>query len=430
MQILGAGNRGESNAAGDAESSARPVAYLVSRYPAVNHTFILREIRGLRARGLDIRVASVLEADRPPEGMSADEREEARRTFYIRPAGVGAAIAAAVRVLTSRPAGFFRGLAFAVRSSRWNLLTLARHLRYFSEALVAGSWMERERIARLHTHFASTPALFTSLVFPIELSVTVHGPDEFTDPTGFLLPEKVAAARFVIAISSYGRGQLMRFSSPKHWRKLHVVRLGVDPAEFVPQERRAKRDGPFEIICVGRLAPVKAQLLLIEACAALIAEGRDVLLRLVGDGPSRADLEAAAARLRIQDRVVFHGALSHDRVLDLYLAADAFALASFAEGIPVVLMEALALELPCIATSIMGVPELIRDGCEGLLVPPSDVAAVAKGIERLIDDPELRNRLGSAGRAKVLQDYNLERNITRLGEYFQTRLNEELSKNR
>jgi glycosyltransferase involved in cell wall biosynthesis len=209
----------------------------------------------------------------------------------------------------------------------------------------------------------------------------------------------------------------MRFASPEDWCKLHVVRLGVDPREYVPTPK-PPGSGSFEIICVGRLAPVKAQLLLIEACALLAAKGRDVLLRLVGDGPSRRDLEAAATRLGVASRVVFHGALSHDRVLELYRAADLFALASFAEGIPVVLMEALALGLPCVATAIMGVPELIRDDHEGLLIAPSDTKALTEGIERLIDDPELRNRLAIAGRAKVLQDYDLQRNISQLAAYF------------
>ena len=407
--------------AGAGKERSAPLAYLVSQYPAVNHTFILREIRGLRELGLDVRVASILGPDRPPERMSAEEREEMAATFYIRPAGLGSVIGACARAFFTRPAGFCKGAVLAIRLSRWSLLALLRHLRCLTEAAAAGLWMHRQAAGRMHTHFASTPALLVSAMFGIEFSATIHGPDEFTDPSGFLLPEKVAAARFIVAISSYGRSQLMRVSRPCDWDKLGVARLGVDTREFAPEPRipdSGNRGRAFELISVGRLAPVKAQRLLLEACSLLAAKQRRILLRLVGDGPLRGELEQAAVRLGLQDGVVFHGALSHDRVLELYRSADAFALASFAEGIPVVLMEAMALAIPCVATWVMGVPELIRDREEGLLVAPSDVNGLADAIERLMDDPSLRTRLGAAGREKVLREYDLRRNVASLADFF------------
>jgi colanic acid/amylovoran biosynthesis glycosyltransferase len=390
----------------------------VSQYPAVNHTFILREIRGLRSLGMDVRVASVLAPDRDVAGMSPEEREEAASTFYIRPKGVAGALLAIGRALLSRPQPFFAGLTLAIRSSRWNLLTVVRHFRFFSEALMTGFWMRELEIDHLHSHFASTSGLFAQAIFPIRFSATIHGPGEFDDPIGFLLPEKTRAAQLVVAISSYGKSQLMRFSSYSDWPKLTVVRLGVDTAEFAPVPSDDRGAAPFEVICVGRLAPVKAQHVLLEACADLIRRGRPLLLRLVGGGPDRKELEGLAESLGIAASVVFHGALSHDRVLELYRSADVFALASFAEGIPVVLMEAMALAIPCVATAITGIPELIENGVHGLLVPPSDAVALSDSIERLMDDQALGQRLAQAAREKILREYDLRRNIEALAEAF------------
>jgi colanic acid/amylovoran biosynthesis glycosyltransferase len=396
----------------------KPLAYLVSQYPAVNHTFIMREIRGLRQLGIDVRVASVRAPDRSPDRMSEDEREEAGSTYYIRPKGIGAAIRTSLRGLLSMPGPFFSTLAFAIRSSRWNVRSMLQHLRFFSEAVMTGFWMKELGIEHLHTHFASTVALFTGAMFPIKFSATIHGSGEFEDPAGFLMRDKVRAAHLIIAISSYGRSQVMRSSTPRDWGKISVVRLGVNMNEFAPSEKNARRPGPFEVICVGQLAPAKGQHILLRACASLIRDGHPLLLRLVGDGPDRKDLEESAAALGISGSVIFHGAQSHNRVLELYRQADAFVLASFAEGVPVVLMESMALELPCVATAITGVPELIRNEVEGLLVPASDADALAKAMVRLMDDPALGRSLGMAGRKKIAADYNLSRNIELLAETF------------
>ncbi len=367
---------------------------------------------------MNIQVISVLGPDRSPDKMSPEEKEELASTFYVRPRGFWAVATAFGRGLVARPQGLIAGLVLAIRSSRWSLVVLARHLRFVGEALITGFRMQSLGISHLHTHFASTPALFAQAIFPIRLSATIHGPDEFTDPYGFLIQEKVRAADLVVAISNYGRSQLMRFSDPVDWPKLAVARLGVDSCEFAPAPRQAKESGPFEVICVGRLAPAKAQQVLLQACALLRDKGRTVLLRLVGHGPDRDSLEKAAERFGISQHVIFHGALSHDRVLELYRSADCFALASFAEGVPVVLMEAMALEIPCIATVITGIPELIENGREGILVSPSDPAALSGAIERLIVDPELRICLGKAGRAKILREYELARNIQCLSGAF------------
>ena len=197
--------------------------------------------------------------------------------------------------------------------------------------------------------------------------------------------------------------------------------LGVDLIVFSPRPFR-ENPAPFEVICVGRLAPAKAQQILIQATETLVKEGYDVRLRLVGDGPDRHRLEQYVTACKLSKHVVFEGALNQDRVRELYRQADIFALASFAEGVPVVLMEAMAMEIPCVATCITGIPELIRDGLDGLLVPPSDASALAEAIARLMDDANLRRRLGLAGRRRVLEKYDLTRNTERQARLFRQRI--------
>jgi glycosyltransferase involved in cell wall biosynthesis len=213
----------------------------------------------------------------------------------------------------------------------------------------------------------------------------------------------------------------MKLSPPAHWSKLEISPLGVDPTAFSPRPFRA-RPSPFEILCVGRLVPAKGQHILVDAVAELVRAGQAVRLRFVGDGPDRGSLETQVAALGLVEQVVFEGAVNQDRIRAIYAEADCFALASFAEGIPVVLMEAMAMEIPCVTTFITGHPELIRDGIDGLLVPPSNVQALAEAIAGLIADPERRRRLGEAGRRRVMAKYDLETNTQRLAAIFRRRL--------
>jgi glycosyltransferase involved in cell wall biosynthesis len=259
--------------------------------------------------------------------------------------------------------------------------------------------------------------------FPFGFSMTVHGPDEFYDVPGYSLAQKVAEARFVCAIGSYARSQLMKASEASEWDKIEVTPLGVDPAIFAPRPEPPVADC-FEVICVGRLVPAKGQHILLRAIELLRGEGRKARLRLVGDGPDRKSLEAATGARSISECVIFEGAVNQDRIRALYEQAHAFALASFAEGIPVVLMEAMAMEIPCVTTWITGIPELIRDSIDGLLVPPSDHLALARALARLMDEPGLRSDIGKAGRRRVMEKYSLHANVARLAEVYFARIQE------
>jgi glycosyltransferase involved in cell wall biosynthesis len=400
------------------------LAYLVSRYPAVSHTFILREVLSLREHGIEIEVASINPPDRPTENLTKEERDEAAKTFCVKKAGVAGALIAQARIFTQKPVCYLRGLAFAIRLGGSDPAKVAMSLFYFVEAAMIAHWMQRKAMDHLHVHFATpaaTVALILARMCPIRFSLTVHGPDEFYDVPGYHLTQKVESASFICAIGLYARSQLMKVSPVQHWDKIEISPLGVDSECFTPRPFRAAPE-LFEVLCVGRLVAAKGQHILLRAMHEMARAGYKVLVRFVGDGPDRKALESEAARLGIAQYVRFEGAVNQDRIREFYRTADVFALASFAEGIPVVLMEAMAMEVPCVTTWITGVPELIRHEVDGLLVAPSDAAGLAQAISRMIGDDDLRKRLGEAGRQRVREKFDLDRNVRHLAEIFTRRL--------
>jgi glycosyltransferase involved in cell wall biosynthesis len=401
----------------------RRIAYLVSKYPDFSHTFILREVLALRQRGFEIEVASINDAP-APEKLTQVEREEAAHTFYVKRSGAEGVLRAAWWMLSYKPAGLLRGLAYAFKLGHEDPFRTARCLFYFLEALLLAKWMRERSITHLHVHFATpaaTVGLILTHVVPVTFSMTVHGPDEFYDVSTYFLAEKIEAAKFIVCISYFAQSQLMKLTSGGNWHKFDIARLGVDTSQFSPRPFRAS-PAPFQILCVGRLVSAKGQRILIKAVEQLLKAGHNLHLQLVGDGPDRVDLETLVTLRGLSGTVTFAGIVNQENIRAFYQNADAFAIASFAEGIPVVLMEAMAMEIPCVATRITGIPELIEDGVDGLLVAPSDIAGMAAAIERLIASPELRESLGKAGRIRVQREYELAASAERLSEVFAARL--------
>jgi colanic acid/amylovoran biosynthesis glycosyltransferase len=400
------------------ESSDHPIkiAYLLSQYPAVNHVFMLREVRLLRHLGFEIHVASIRGPDRDVAVMTDAEREETRSTFYVKGAGPFRIIAAHLQTLLSRPVSYLRGLFGAAGNGPSGLL-------YFAEAVVTGHWMKSHGLSHLHTHYASTVGVMTARIFPVTFSVTFHGPVEFQNPGGSRLAEKVQASLFACAISQYGVGQLMYACNHTQWPKLELTLLGVDPSGFAPRPFR-QSPSPFQILCVGRLAPVKGQHLLIGAIDSLVRAGRQIRLRFAGDGPDRQTLRQDVQNRGLAAHVLFEGNVNQDRLRELYRESDALVLSSFAEGLPVVLMEAMAMEIPCVAPWINGIPEIITHEVDGLMVPPGNPQALASAIGRLMDDAELRRALGQRSRLKILEKFDLHRNTEHLGDIFRRRLSQ------
>jgi colanic acid/amylovoran biosynthesis glycosyltransferase len=400
------------------------IAYLVSEYPGISHTFILREVRGLRALNFDIRVASINTPDRSSCEMAREERLEFATTFYVKRAGLRAFAMVHLRTLLDRPISYFKGLFFAISLGGSDCGRIALAICYFVEAVMVGQWMKAGRMNHLHVHFAtaaSTVGLIASRIFPIGFSFTVHGPDEFYDVTNYRMREKIAGASFVVCIGYFARSQMMKLSPFSQWDKFEIAPLGVDSEVFRPDQ--SERLGEhFEVLSVGRLVSAKGQQILVASVDLLVKRGRPIHLRMVGDGPDRKSLESEVARRGLCDRITFEGSINQDDIRELYSAADAFVLASFAEGIPVVLMEAMAMEIACISTAIAGIPELIRNGIDGLLVEPSDEQALAAAIESLIIDFAMRRRLAAAGRSRVIEKYNLNHNVAQLAHIFANHL--------
>ncbi len=401
-------------------TTAPALAYLVSRYPAISHTFILREIQHLRALGHSIHTVSVNEPDRPAEAMETYERQEAQATFYVKAQGIWGALSALMHWLVKSPVSLFQTLRTGMQLGKNGSWFFG--LAYVAEAALVARWMQQHGLKHLHVHFGSVGATVGVLVKALtacHLSYTIHGPDEFDDVSGQHLGLKMRQADQVVCISQFAKGQLMRISHPDDWAKLKVCRLGVDPAQFryrpspiAPETNRAR------LLCVGRLSSAKAQMLLVQACARLRDEGLDFSLTLVGDGPDRSRIAQAVSALALSDRVELTGSLNQLAVRAQLAQADIFVLPSLAEGIPVVLMEAMSSGVPCVSTPVNGIPELISHDQTGLLATPGDLDSLAAQLRRLIQAPYLRGKLAQAARAKVLADFDLPRNVAQLSRIF------------
>jgi colanic acid/amylovoran biosynthesis glycosyltransferase len=388
------------------------VLYLIGQFPAINHSYLLAEVRHLRTLGLEVSVASVSPPDRPMEKLSADEREEAARTFYIKSMPAIEAAFQNLSELLQHPLRYLRGLMFALGLGCSSPKRVIYHAAYFAEAILVGRYMRQHAISHVHASFSATVALIISRTFPVTMSFGVYGFGELHNPSETHLTELIQGARFVRPNSRHGRGQLMLSSHRDEWSKLVYVPLGINAGDFAPGPPRAISVPP-NLLCVGRLAPEKGQALLLEAIAALKSEGRPVHLRLVGDGPDRMWLENRAAELGIVANVEFFGWVDQGRLMVLYAETDVFVLSSLAEGIPMVLMEAMALQIPCVAPCITGIPELIEHGVDGMLFAVADVEDLTKKIRDLLDSPELCAQIGRQARARVVRDYDMARNTER-----------------
>ena len=403
------------------------VAYLTGNYPAVSHTFIAREIRALRDLGVEVVPFSLHRPD-PSELLSDEDRAEAAVTRNVQPPEWREVIAAHATGLVRHPVRYLRTFAAAQRLSPPGLRPRLWHLFYFAEAILMWRWLRRAGARHLHVHFANAASMVALLYTTFagaegaSYSFTMHGPTEFDEVERFRLREKVAGAAFVACISDYARAQLMRLADPGDWERLEIVHCGVDTSRWMPPNARREENG-LRLLTVARLAPDKGIRLLLEAVARVAGDGLEVTAEIVGDGPDREALEARAADLGLQGRVWFAGAVGRDRIQERYEAADAFCLPSFAEGVPVVLMEAMALERPVIAPRVMGVPELVEDGVSGVLVAPGSVEALAAAIRRLAEaGPADLAELGAAGRSRVRESYELADSARRLEALFERAL--------
>jgi glycosyltransferase involved in cell wall biosynthesis len=396
-----------------------PIAYLTGDYPKVSHTFILREVEGLRAHGLGVLTCSI----RKPPITDFNGQEELRaraETFYVQDAARRPVrlLAAHGRAFLRSPGKWLSTLALAVRMRAPGLKAFLWQLFYFLEAGVLASHLRTNGVRHLHNHFGNSSCSVTVLAAElagIPFSFTEHGPAIFFEVERWALGEKIARAKFVIAITHFCRSQLMLFSAPEHWAKIAIVHCGVEVSAY----GRARSDGSGKRVAfVGRLDPVKGALLLVEAMAVVLKSHPEATLTLAGDGPARAPAEARATALGINGAVRFAGYMTQGQVADLLSSSDMLVLPSFAEGLPVVYMEALASRIPVVASRVAGVQELVEDGVSGYTVPPGDVSSLADRMSQLMADPGRAREMGEAGRKAVEQGFDIAKEGLWLAEIF------------
>jgi colanic acid/amylovoran biosynthesis glycosyltransferase len=413
-----------SNLLATTDASDLHIGYLLSRYPAVSHTFFLKEVLGMRERGLSVEVASINLPDRRKEDLPPVEAAEADRTYYVKPRSVMAVALQVLGIALRNPGVTLRGLRAALRLGGFDLKARAFALFYLAEALLVGDWMQSHDLRHLHVHFGgpvATVGMLTTQAWQVPWSVTLHGPDEFFDQEDFYLRQKIDSAAFIVCISDFCRSQVLRISAGTPDSRLEVVRLGVDCTALQPGSQ-SKLAGPVRIVCTGRMVAAKGHRILLEAVSGLISSGVELSLVLIGDGPERKALEAQCDQAGIRGQVEFLGAMAHHATLAEVARADVFVLASFAEGLPVALMEAMALGVPCVSTTIAAIPELILDGVNGVLVPPANPQLLEEALGKLASDPVLRRKLGVAARTTAEQHYNLALNLDLLAATWRRRL--------
>lgn len=394
------------------------VAYILNTYPQPSHSFIRREVKALEAQGTRItRIA--MRRPTMPLVDPADKAEEGK-TQYVLEAGALALVKAVFKVALSRPKGFARALCRAWRMGAVSEVGRLRHLIYLAEACDVAARCAEEGVQHIHAHFgtnSATVAMLTHLLGGPGYSFTVHGPEEFDAPRALSLGEKMRHAAFTVAISQYGRSQLERWVAAEHWPRLQVVHCGIEPEKF-PQPAPVP-EGPPRLVSIGRFSEQKGQLVLIEAMAGIAASHPQAHLTLIGDGEMRAEIEAAIARHGVQGHVTLAGWLAEADVRAELANAQALVMPSFAEGLPMVIMEAMAAGRPVIATYIAGIPELVQDGRTGWLTPAGDVNALIAAVEKLAEtDCHTLTDMGHLGRLRALERHDVAQEAAKLARHF------------
>jgi colanic acid/amylovoran biosynthesis glycosyltransferase len=409
----------------EAAEAGLHLGYFTNTYPRATDTFIQREVLGLRDLGIRVNTYSIrksgVEHDVGPLILA-----EKANTWYALPVGPFALLKTNLFWLFRSPRTYIRALLQALSMRSTGISSLLLQLFYFQEAVLLARQLIRDRIDHLHNHLGDASGnvtLLASTLSGISFSITFHGPHIFFDPFRWSLRTKVKNARFIACISNFCKSQVMLHSDEKDWYKLQVVHCGIDLTKFSNAGNRTARP---TFLYVGRLAAEKGLPILLQAVALLASHGYDFRLDLVGDGPDRASLDQLASRLCISDKVRFLGYADQGGVLKHLQNSDFFVLPSFAEGVPVSLMEAMACGVPTIATYVGGISELIANAETGLLVPAADTQALCDAMARYLDDPDLCKEVARRARDKVSREFNIDLEVRKLADHFCVRQRAEL----
>jgi colanic acid/amylovoran biosynthesis glycosyltransferase len=397
------------------------VAYVMSRFPKLSETFVLGEILAVEEKGVDVELFPLLRERAEvmhPEAAALCERARFQPLLSL------PILRSQLHFLRRAPRKYVRTLWALLRGTWGSANYFVGALGIFPKVVHNARLMEAEDIAHVHCHFSNHPAAAGFVIHRptgIPYSFTAHGFDLHVDR--HMLCEKVGEAAFVVTVSEYNRRLIVEECGERACARVAVVHCGVD-TEFFRSRTTAAPEQPFSILCVGTLHEVKGQGYLVEACRLLAESGADVACTLVGDGPDRAALMEQIAGSGLEGRVTIAGRRTRAEVAELLGRTHVLVSPSVPtaegkrEGIPVVLMEAMASGVPVVASGISGIPELVEDGKTGLLVPPRDPSALATAVRRLHDDPALRERLALAGREMVEREFDVRKNAGELVRRF------------
>ena len=394
------------------------IAYFINHYPKVSHSFIRREILALERQGFEVQRIALHGWNDPLPDLE-DQRERERTRYVLRHGGWGLLLPTVGSLLRS-PLRFFAAVRLAVRMARDSDKTLPYHLAYVAEACRILPWLIEFGARRLHAHFGNNStevALLAHVLGGPPFSFTIHGPGEFSQPMG--LQEKIHQSSFVVAVSCFGRSQLYLRARYGDWPKIKIVHCGLERAFY--EDSAAPVVLSTRFVCVGRLCDEKGQALLIEAAALLAGRGIPFELVFAGDGPNREEIDNLIIKSGMNKQVRVTGWISGSDVRREIMAARALVLPSFAEGLPVVIMEAMALRRPVLTTYIAGIPELVRPGETGWLFPAGCVNELANAMEECLATPLARlQEMGDAAHDRVIERHSIDTEVAKLAELFST----------
>lgn len=393
------------------------LCYLINQYPKVSHSFVRREILALEALGVE--VTRVCARNNPQELVDPQDKEELAKTIVLAQGKLLLLARMLFITAVSSPTRFIRTLGRAMRLARSHNGTYAKYLAYLAEACCLRRICSVQQIDHVHAHFgtnSTTIALLCNALGGPGYSFTVHGPEEFDSPQQLSIGEKIKYSRFVAAVSSFGKSQLFRWCAYEDWHKVKEVHCSVDQSFMAPP---SPVQDTTRIINIGRICEQKGQLLLLQAVSILKQRGVNVSLTIVGDGPMRDEAERLIKEHGLEDRVAILGYLSGSEIAAQLDEAAILALPSFAEGLPVVIMESLARARPVLSTYIAGIPELLRDGECGWLVPAGSAEAIADCLAESVQiEPAALYQMGLVGRERVQRLHNDETEARKLRDLF------------
>lgn len=401
------------------------IGYIAQFFPSLSETFVYREIQALRARGIKIKTFSIRKSD--PSTLSDEAKDLVDSTFYIFPINFPRFLITHLWYLIRHPHRYFGTLWFYLTREHRTLKNRLRTFYHFCEAIPIAREVKRIGIKHLHAHFALNPAtvaMVVSRLVGVSFSITAHANDIYCNP--ILLEEKIRAARFIVTISDYNKQFLFNIlPTPESLQKIHVVHCGVEVKRFYPQRDRAQSAKPI-ILSVGRMVEKKGFSYLIRACKILLENAYDFRCVIVGDGPQKGLLKQIIKEAGLSGVVDLPGLVYQEHIREYFAKADIFVLPCIIgtdddmDGIPVSLMEAMAMEIPTVSTNISGIPELIEHMKTGILVPPKDEVSLANAISTLIENDDLSKNLGKAGRSKVNSEFNIQKNVDLLMTIFES----------